>query len=64
MTGIPKLNRRILVIDDEIDMGETICFHLKDKYEEVEFLNDPILAKKSILSKNDSIILSDGNMPH
>lgn len=63
MTEIPKLNRRILVIDDEIDMGETICSHLKEKYEEVEFFSDPNLAKKALLSQSYSIILSDVNMP-
>lgn len=58
-----KRNRSIMIIDDEVGIGETIAEHLKDIYEKVDFYSDPVEAQKALMWQEYSLILSDINMP-
>jgi len=53
----------ILVIDDEIEMGEILVEILSEKYDKVRYISSPDEAKKALVEHEYSLILSDVNMP-
>ena len=54
---------KVLIIDDEVDMGEILAHLIRRNGFEVEFLQDTNLAKKAIQLATTDVILCDMNMP-
>lgn len=63
MSSVSKRKRSIMIIDDEIGIGETLQEHLSEEFERVEYYFDPIEAQNALVSREFSLILSDINMP-
>ena len=58
-----KSSKRILVIDDEVDIGEIITGFLEDYYEKIDFINDSALVLEHLSNNKYDMILTDINMP-
>jgi len=53
----------ILVIDDEVELGNMIVMTLKTKGYEAEFCSDPLLALQKIQSFKYQLVITDIRMP-
>lgn len=55
--------RRILIIDDDVGIGEVILEIIRPYYPNSIFISDPEKAKECLLKENFSLIISDVFMP-
>lgn len=63
MSSVSKRKKSIMIIDDEVGIGESLMEHLSEHYERVEYFFDPTEAQKALVDRDFSLILSDINMP-
>lgn len=56
-------NRRVLVIDDEVDVTELLSYHLRQRGFQVESVNDPRLALEVARQFRPQLIVLDVLMP-
>lgn len=56
-------NKSILIIDDEIDLGEALRDLISLEFEQVDLAHDPKLALEMIQKNQYALILSDYKMP-
>lgn len=56
-------SKKILIIDDEIEIGEILCEIIAASYSEVQFCSCPEVALKKIQENIYDLILTDVNMP-
>lgn len=54
----------ILVVDDDRNMRELLCLHLRSAGYEVHAAEDAIAAGYVVLNNPPDLIISDVNMPH
>jgi len=59
----PLEARRILIIEDEVDIAELIALHLRDRYEHVELCHDGKLALALAKSADWDLIVLDLRLP-
>jgi DNA-binding response OmpR family regulator len=59
----PLEDRRILVIEDEIDIAELIALHLRDRYEHVELCHDGKLGFERAKAESWDLIILDLRLP-
>jgi DNA-binding response OmpR family regulator len=55
--------KKILLIDDEIDLGEILVEMLQPHYEVAEFISDSRIAKQILTEQNYDLVISDVLMP-
>ncbi len=60
---LSKSKKKILVIDDEIDIGEMICEILAPHFETVHFISDSEAVPERLDKETYDLVLSDLNMP-
>ncbi|MBL7554518.1 MAG: response regulator [Bdellovibrionaceae bacterium] len=60
---LAKSKQRILVIDDEIEIGEMICEILNPHFETVMFISEADKVADHLDEVNYDLVLSDINMP-
>jgi CheY-like chemotaxis protein len=53
---------RLLMIDDEVDLGESLREILKDNFDEIVLCHTPDQALEICLSSTFDLIISDHNM--
>ncbi|NRA31372.1 MAG: response regulator [Parvularculaceae bacterium] len=63
-TAKPAASARILIVDDEVEIGEVLSAQLKRKGYEASFIGDPTLALEVLLaSETIDLVITDLNMP-
>lgn len=55
---------RILIVDDDQNIGNLLLYFFRKKFQQIEYISDPILAAKKIQTEDFDFLITDILMPN